>query len=130
MTNDLALRLLDQPVPRPLAARILGCKASTFTGIPTKGLTLKVAFVAALDAARADLAAAREKRRNARAVRKAKVLRIAQGDAAAARRFAALVAADLQGAAARLASVDPVAALRLRQIAAKLDINEILRVGE
>ncbi|NGM47936.1 hypothetical protein G5B31_20675 [Rhodobacter sp. SGA-6-6] len=118
--SGLALRLLDQLVPRGLAAQMLGCRASTFSGIPTTKLTLRTAFLAALDAARADLAAAREKRRNARAVRKAKVLRIAQGDAIAALRFADLVRADLEQAAHRLASVDPVAALRVRQIAAKL----------
>lgn len=119
MKSDLAIRLLDQPVPRSLAAKMLGCRASTFAGIPAKGLTLRAAFIAALADARRDLSAAREHRRSLRATRKTKLSAIARQDAVAARRFADLVAADLEAAADRLASVDPVAALRLRQIAVR-----------
>lgn len=129
MTGNLALRLLDQPVPRHLAARLLGCTVKTFTGIAASRLTLKVAFLAALAAARADLSAAREQRRKARALRKPRVLAIARRDDAAARRFAALVQDDLEQAAARLAAVDPCAALRLRRIAASLALNRKLRKG-
>lgn len=129
MTDRLALKLLDSPVPPAIASSLFDADPALFED--ATGMALREAFRLALRPALVARQASRGQRRGAMRkeivrTKKAAASIDAETAALAIRMAARHVAADLEQQADRLAAIDPKAAKRLRKaVQAALDAGNV-----